>query len=340
LVLAGIQAAGSSAALADFGPFLILGGLVSLVLAIWQPFSDRWLTWTTFGLSLVGMVLLNLAHEPVRFPLVDWLMESSVGPSRFLGMPMPLFLLRNTPWVLYALGALAALFACPLGTRSSPGQRITALGGLGLVMLAMLGPSGVHFHAHTAPTTVDSAALVPTMVSGEVTQRRWIRVNSERPQLLVTMNKIASDLALTDIAQGIEQTALDDALSQGEISSATHGRTRVLLGAMWGVDRVVSVAVVFGRVLLLPVFVVIVWASWFRGGRRMQRVVEGCRKTMGLVLLLPVLINLPLMLVVLATGVAGPASVFTALAWQGYWTVLVMGCWWAGALLSNLDGRA
>ena len=299
----------------DLTPYVAVLCGAALFLGLGRRLSTSWIAWGTIGLSIVGLMLLNLCHQPSRLPLLDSLR------SAYWGIPLPGFLYRNTPLIIFTAGTLLAVAAVPRRRRTGRVHRAVASAGCVLALVALLFPGASYVHEHVPLTLDRDPSAVPVMVDGVLEQRLWIRSHEVgRPMLLTALDQVRSDHALADITHGLHAASLD-------------GASPAWLGLLWTAQKAATVLLVPGRVALLPALLLIGFTS-LAGTHRPTGALRAARRGLGALLLGPAVFNTIVLVGVAVSLLAGPDQWAPALLWQVCLAAVVAGCWLAGNLLA------
>jgi hypothetical protein len=313
----------------DLAPYVGGLGIAGLVLGRWGTAAPGPSALGALGLSVAGLMLLNLSHHASRLPVVDMLR------SAYWSAPLPLFLYRNTPLVLFATGVLVCIFAAPQRPHSSLLQRGLAVAGAGVTLLALWFPGALYVHQHESVEDPYDASAVPVMVEEHLLLRRWSRTHDiGRPMVLATPDKLRSDRALAQVTHGLAVATLTG-FKQAEPPDDVPGSTRMgWLRALWTAQRGGSMVLVVARVALMPALLLVGFAG-FAGTHRPAGALRTARRALGGVLLAPVLLNVAVLLQV-AIARLGPAGQWgPELLWQAAFGAVVMVAWLAGDVLSR-----
>jgi hypothetical protein len=310
-----------TASRADLVPFVGALSGVALFAGWTRRLTATTTAWASVVLAVSGLLLLNLSHQPSRLPLIDTLR------SAYWSIPLPVFLYRNTPWILFSVGVLVLIATVPRRRRTALPQRSVVVLACLLASSGLLFPGALYRHEHVPVPTGQASSAVPVMVDGVLEQRLWSRSHETgRPMLLATGDKIRSDHALAEITHGLAVATLP-------------GGGPLWLSPLWAAQRVGSAALSVGRVVLLP-GVLLVGLAGLAGSHRPIGALRWVRGSLAVLLLGPVVFNGLVLVGVAVGGLETVPDVVPALVWQLCYAACVVVAWLAGDVLAKGHAEA
>lgn len=225
------------------------------------------------GLAIAGacgFVGVQLSMVTLPLPLVGWLRGMGVGAT---GIPPFLFAFNHE---VYATLVTAGLLVMLGAFRRAGWVRGLTVVGAFVVIGASLKPQLHLLQGHRAPTGVE--ATMPVYVDGAVVRHTWYRepVGKPRPPVAVAPEWLRSERAMAEVAQGMGAARAAEDREQGVRSDGATSFQGAVRAGLWGIQRGLTAALVYGRVAMLPLLVGIALlsvrrapvprAEWVRGG--------------------------------------------------------------------------